>query len=334
MGQVDVVVGGQFGSEAKGKTVAYLANGYALAIRSGGPNAGHTVIHNGTTYKVRQVSAAFVNPNAELALAAGALIDPEVLAQEVAHTGVADRLTVDPAAGLITQAHKNAEQAITQSISSTGTGTGASLMGRIGRTGYVLAGEGLKGYRQTPVSERANALVDKGARVLLEGSQGFGLSLYHGTYPHVTSRDTSASGLLSEVGLSPRMVGDIYMVVRTYPIRVGGPSGPLEGELSWDELSRRVGKPLVEHSTVTKKVRRIAALDVALVQRAVQVNRPTCVVLTFFDYLFPDLAGANDWSQLTPAAKSKVEELERAFGAPIGLISTGPATDAMIDRRA
>ncbi len=86
---------------------------------------------------------------------------------------------------------------------------------------WPMAGGGLREQRKRPCAE---------------GTQGAGLSLYHGTCPHVTSRDTSVAGCLSEAGVPPSRVkkGDHGMVIRTYPIRVESPneatSGPMDLE--------------------------------------------------------------------------------------------------------
>ena len=89
-------------------------------------------------------------------------------------------------------------------------------------------------------------------RVLLEGTQGTGLSIYHGYYPHVTSRDTTVAGCLAEAGISPSRVRKVVMVCRTYPIRVQSPeaagrtSGPMSQEITLEEISRRSEIPLVD----------------------------------------------------------------------------------------
>jgi adenylosuccinate synthase len=84
-------------------------------------------------------------------------------------------------------------------------------------------------------------------RVFLEGTQGTGLSLHHGYYPYVTSRDTTVAGCLAEAGISPSRVRKVVMVCRTYPIRVESPqdktSGPMSQEISWREVGRRAGIP-------------------------------------------------------------------------------------------
>src|SRR5205823_1704389 len=120
------------------------------------------------------------------------------------------------------------------------------------------------------VATQANMIIDSGGEVLLEGTQGFGLSLHHGHYPYVTSKDTTVGALCSEAGLSPRLLGQVIMVVRTYPIRVAGNSGPLPREVDWEIVTRESGSPfpLREKTTVTGNIRRVAGFDVEAVRRA------------------------------------------------------------------
>lgn len=335
-GGVTVIIGGQYGSEAKGKVASYLAGEFDIAVRVGSPNAGHTVLRGGRVFALRQVPATFVNPKCEIYIAAGALIDPEVLAAEVAETGVAGRLVIDPAAGVITEEHRKSEAELVGAIGSTGKGCGAALAARIGRRGFKLAGEALdrNTYTFDDTAARINAGLDAGKRVLVEGTQGCGLSLYHGDYPHVTSRDTTASGFISEAGLSPLAVREVILVIRTYPIRVAGPSGPLAGEITWEELSKRAGTQIEpERTTVTQKVRRIAAFDLAAVRRAVMLNRPTQIALQFLNYLFPADENAASWDALSPEARKYIEKLETDLGVPVTLVGTGRENAAMIDRR-
>lgn len=334
-GSLTVVVGGQFGSEAKGKVVAYLAREADLAIRTGAPNAGHTVVKDGKTHRLQQVPTAFVNPSCRLAIGAGGLIDPAILAREVAELGVGDRLVVDFQAGLIEPEHAAQEGELVKQIGSTGKGCGAALADRVWRRGRLardLGPEGL-GVELADVSLLANDLLDSGGRVLLEGTQGYGLSLYHGHYPHVTSRDTTAAGFLAEAGLGPLSVTEVILVIRTYPIRVAGPSGPLPGEISWEELSERAGRDLVERTTVTNKVRRVAEFDIEIVKRAIKANRPTGIALMFLDYLFPEDAGKDDWDSLSKEAQAYVLDLEGKLGVPVTLLGTGAEHEALVDRR-
>ena len=82
-----------------------------------------------------------------------------------------------------------------------------------------------------------NSAINEGKNVLIEGTQGTYLSLFHGTYPYCTSKDVCSAAACSDVGVGPTKVDDVIVVFKAYNTRVGG--GPLPGELSWEEAQRR-----------------------------------------------------------------------------------------------
>lgn len=332
-GKVTIVVGGQFGSEAKGKIVSFLADEFDIAVRTSSPNAGHTVFKDGKIYRLQQIPATFVNQKCILCIGAGALINPDILRKEVENTKTKDRLFIDPQAGIIEEKHLLQEGELVQKIGSTGKGCGAALADRIWRKDFKLAKDVLKDYQISDVARILNQGIDDGKNILVEGTQGFGLSLYHGIYPFVTSRDTNASNFLAEAGVSPLLANEIILVIRTYPIRVAGNSGPLTNEISWQELSNRIGKKVEETTTVTNKVRRVGEFDTEIVKKAVSVNRPTQIALQFLNYMFPEDEDKSSWDSLNQEAKDYIEKLERDLGVPITLIGTGQSNEAMIDRR-
>ena len=131
-----IVVGGQYGSEGKGKLVAYLthSNRVDVAIRCGGPNAGHSVSFNGRFEIVRQVPAAVINPRTRLLVAAGALVDPSILFQEIRRFGLGKRrLGIDGFAATVSRQHKELEARLElrERVSSTLSGTGAATASKI-----------------------------------------------------------------------------------------------------------------------------------------------------------------------------------------------------------
>jgi adenylosuccinate synthase len=294
---ISIVVGGQFGSEGKGKTALEIARRTkaAVVVRVGGTNSGHTAVDDaGKTWALRQLPVSVLSPGTIAILPPGAFIDPEILRNEVKALRLdRHRLIVSRYATVITDQDKEAERKaglITQ-IGSTGSGTGAALIRRISRLGKqaVQASEhpALRDYLgDTSVFMRET--LNKNRWIVIEGSQGFGLSLLHGGYyPKATSRDTTAGAFLGEAGLSPRDVEDITLVLRAYPIRVAGDSGELMGETTWAKIAKTAGLPegYCEHTTVTKKVRRVGKFDAKLVKRAIEVNNPTRIVLNHFDYV-------------------------------------------------
>jgi adenylosuccinate synthase len=158
------------------------------------------------------------------------------------------------------------------------------------------------------VASEVWAAMDAGDRVMLEGTQGSGLSLHHGAYPYVTSADTNAATLAGDCGIAPADVRHVYLVVRTLPIRVAGNSGPMGREIDWSDLQAEVPGLVPEQTTVTKRIRRIAHWDDGVFRRAVGLNRPCAVFLMFADYLNPEAAGT-----VNPEA---VEAQGNGFGHP------------------
>jgi adenylosuccinate synthase len=162
----------------------------------------------------------------------------------------------------------------------------------------------------------------------VEGTQGSGLSLYHSSYyPKATSRDTNAAGFVSEVGLSPRLVSEVVLVLRTFPIRVAGAqAGPLHEELTWEQLQAESGSPtpLHEYTSVTHKLRRLGRFDWDGAKLAVMLNRPTRIAVNFLDYIDFKNRTASEWAALTSESRSVVQKLERACGAPAFYLGTGP----------
>jgi adenylosuccinate synthase len=292
---VSVIFGGQFGSEGKGKTAHFFAS-YLKAkavIRVGGPNSGHTVIDSkGQPLILKQLPTASIIKGVYSVITSGNYLNVEILLNEIRLTCInEDYLYIDPFAVIISKEdlEEEATSGLKESIGSTGSGIGAAVSRRVNRNKNLRFAKDepqLKKYIRN-TNSFLRYLLEGNERVIIEGTQGFGLSLLHsGLYPFTTSRDTSAAAFVSESGLSPLDVDDVIMVIRSFPIRVGGNSGPLPSEVSWDTVSEISGSstPIIELTSVTKKVRRVAEFDPAVVKKAIEINRPTRIVLNHVDY--------------------------------------------------
>ena len=337
-----VVVGGQYGSEGKGKVTSHLAlrDNVELVVRCGGPNSGHTVDLRGRRYELRCLPAGFVNPGSRLLLASGAIVNPEVLLGEVKATWIDPRrVGIDFNTGVASFEEIDEERRLflRERVGSTLSGTGIAVANRALRVPAFRTARAvpeLRGFL-TDVSSEVNRVLDRGGSVIIEGTQGFGLSVYHSKdYPFATSRDTTAAGFLSEVGVSPRLVTDIILAIRTYPIRVAGNSGPLLNEISWEEVREKSGYPgdVREFTTTTKRLRRVAKFSYDVVRTATAVNRPTQIALHGADYLSYSNKGLTSFSALTEATLRFVRELEEELEVPVKLIGTGPTNEEIVDR--
>jgi adenylosuccinate synthase len=194
-----------------------------------------------------------------------------------------------------------------------------------------LAGQitDLKDYITT-VNEEIMKEHYNGKRIIIEGTQGFGLSVYHSPYyPNATSRDTTAAGFLSEVGISPFLVSDIIMVIRTFPIRVAGNSGEMKSEIDWKTVTQESNYPhlIQEYTSVTKQNRRVARFDYDIIFKALLANKPTKIALMGSDYLNYRNKGLKRFGALDKKARHFIEEFEIKCGFGINIIGTGPSDD-------
>ena len=329
-----VVVCGFFGDTGKGKIISYLAlaDDVAVAARGGvGPNAGHTVVYKGRTYVMRMLPSAFVNERCRLLIGPGVLVDPDVLLKEVELLKAHDRVGVDPQCAIIEPEHKERDRKghLKEKIGTTGSGCGPCNADRALRIAKLARDEPRLKPFLTDVPLEVNKAIDEGKNVLLEGTQGTFLSLWHGTYPYVTSKDVTASAICSDVGVGPTKVDDVIVVFKAFVTRVG--AGPLPGELSQEELERR---GWVEVGSVTGRRRRAAPFNFDLARRAVMLNGATQVALTKVDVLYPECRGAREFEELPREAREFVERIERELKVPVTLIGTGPEVHEIVDRRA
>ena len=339
---VTVVVGGQYGSEGKGKVCGHLAmmDHVDCMVRCGGPNSGHTVDVGGQRYQLRQVPSGFVNPTTRLLIAPGALVNPRIFLDEVRLCLLdSSRIGIDENAAVIEDEDIAAEQALDLQgrLGSTGSGVGAAVSRR------VLRDPGFRRAKDHPdlacytvsVRSELTSLLATGGNVVVEGTQGFGLSLYHAReWPYRTSRDTTAHSFLGEVGLGVRHF-EVVMAVRTFPIRVSGDSGPLENEITWGDVGHLSGYPhdISEYTTATKRLRRVGRFDWGIVKQAIEANSPSQIALHGADYLDFKSKSVNRYDDLTPCARAFVEDVEKRTGIPVSFIGTGPTNEDIIDRR-
>lgn len=331
-----IVVGGQYGSEGKGKVAALLASGKRNPwhVRCGGPNSGHTVTINGQDFILRQVPCSTEPQKATFCIAAGCVIEEELLLQELNLLDIGrSQIIVDPRAVLVTSGDIEVERRLLQDIGSTCSGTGAALIRRMSRRPDVRLAKDSSALaarcRVEIVAEILNDALDSNHDVIVEGTQGFGLSLLHGPdYPFVTSRDTTAAGFAMEVGLSPLIIDNVVLVVRTFPIRVGGSSGPFANESSWDEIRGISGAPATvpEYTSVTKRLRRVAKFDMEAVATACRYNRPTSLAVMGLDRLDYRNSGVQAMANLTLPAQHFLGSIQSRTGVPVEFAGTGFGT--------
>lgn len=328
-----VIVGAFWGDEGKGKIISYLAlkDNLDFCVRTGSVNAAHTVWFEGKKYALHMVPAAFLNPKTRLLIAAGANVHVQKFLEEVEQTKVMGRIGVDQNASIIEEKHSAQDKAsaVNKGIGTTGWGVGPAIEERVRRTAKLAKDiPELKPFIADQVQE-VNDGLDEGKKVLLEGTQGFMLSLFlGGGYPYVTGRDTGASAIASEAGVGPTRVDDVLIVYKSFITRVGG--GPLPGEISKEEAQKR---GWFETAAGTGRDRRSAPFDFELAKKTARINGATQAAMTKLDSLFPSCHGVKQFSDLPKEAKDFIKEVESRTGVPVVLIGTGPEALEIIDRR-
>lgn len=359
-GRFNCVIDGQWGSCGKGLIAGYLASRYKATVTSTNnlPNAGHTVItEDGEKFvsKVIPASAIFASRQPmRILLGPGAGFNLNRLIEEVQTCGLTSKdLKIHPRAMVVTEEHAAIERGErgggTKHIASTMQGSGAARAERLMRGPNVRLARDfpeLREYLAEDWFELTQSILGSNEMWLHEGSQGFSLGMLHGShYPQCTSRECTVAREMTDTGVPPQAVGDVYLVIRPYPIRVGnvieegrqvGYSGdcyPDQQELTWEDIHKSAGYPphmkLQEYTTVTKRLRRVFTFSMEQVKRAARVNGATKIALNFANYLDYSCYGTNGTSkeQLPPKVRGFIDSVEQALQIPVALVGTGPANN-------
>ena len=336
---LNIVAGGFYGDEGKGKVVGYLARKdkpYLVVRAGGGPQAGHTV-EKGVV--VTQIPSGFVELSSRLLIARGTVINPTILLNEIdkySSYGVRERIGIDYGCTIIEDHHIELERELVERIGSVGTGTGPARADRILRRAKLAQDiNSLKPYL-TDVAAEVNTAVREKKDVLVEGVQGYGLSLLnHRFYPFVTSQDTTASQFAADVGVGPKVVDEVTVVFKAYVSRVG--KGPLENEFSQEDI-KLFG--LEEKGSVSGRARRIAQFNWDLALESLIANTGTQVALTNVDRSHGNNHRVTDFRDLGDETILFIVKLDEFFREKAGsyykgipLISTGDRIEDMVDLR-
>ncbi len=334
---IDVIVGGQAGDEGKGKLAAYLAkkHNYSAVIRTSSPQAGHTIEYQGKRTGIATLPCGFINPSSRVLIARGAFIDVPRFLEELGSTDLtnSDRIGIDKYVTIVTNSHLEEELSnknLMKKIGSVGTGSGPARRDKLMRNPNLVFAKDVPQLKQylTDTVEEIHSLLTQNKLLSLEGDQGFKLSLIHGEYPYVTSRDTTASSFLGEIGVGPKQVRDVYLVFKPYVTRVDG--RPIKDEVKNPlqlEWCKTVGH---EVGTVSGRIRKIGGFDWKNAQRAIKVNSATKLCFTHMDY-FGDFD--HEYPHKAQVFLHDVEQnLEKKYPFPkISLLSYGPKINDVIE---
>ena len=316
---IAIIVGTQWGDEGKGKIVDFLSQKADVVVRyQGGPNAGHTVVIKNKKVVFHLIPSGLLN-NKICILGNGMVVDPESLMEEcktLKKQGykISKNLLISDRAHLILMHHRREDsKGHGRKIGTTGRGIGPCYTQKISRKGLRMSdllyskktvdeylktnfkgSERLKTKKQlnkfkrlfgkniADTSLRIAELHKNKKKIIFEGAQGTLLDIDHGTYPFVTSSNSTAGGALTGSGFGPANIKQIWGVAKAYTTRVG--EGPFSTELNnkIGEKLREIGN---EYGATTGRPRRCGWLDMVILRYACRVNGLTYLVISKLDVL-------------------------------------------------
>jgi adenylosuccinate synthase len=390
-GKFNVLLDAFWGSSGKGKTSSWLADRHKVVHVSSSnfPNAGHSVVfEDGWKFVAKAIPTAAALKRArgtgiQCFVSPGSGFFPDQLLKEWEECG-RPTMYVHDRASIVTEEHARREREgsdSTKHIASTMQGSGAAIADKVLRKPGVLLAK--DGQWHDVLVQRAEAKLGAGNEFrekvqvlsamdfraltmaflgvgntwLHEGSQGYALSSDHGShYPNCTSRNCTVQAAMDQMAVPPSLVGDVYLNLRTHPIRVGnvvedgrvvGDSGGFYEdcrEMTWEEVARESGMPQAEaavlaereRTTVTKRIRRVCTFSFLGLADAVRTNGATKLVMNFIQYVNWEDAGLKGgpeaFKKLSKKSREFIDKVECAANIPVALVGTGAAHDEMIWR--
>lgn len=339
---ISVVVGGQYGAEGKGLITAALVkfDQFKVLVKPGGPNSCHNYTYQGKSYRFRMLPSGCHFAVDQIVFPAGSLIYmPQLLKEAKEYRIDHSKILIDPQAGIIDDdiVLQQKKDPFYQQYGSTNTGTGYAMALRSKRRLKLAKDDEAAQPFLADTQSFLYSCVMQNTRVLVEGAQGYGLSNYHGTYPNVTSRDTTALALLSQMGLGHKTLDKVYLVIKCFPTRNKVGEGKLKGEFS-ESFIRRYQEQLLEFGGGSyndgDQARRVGLFDYDLLHRACVANNPDCIVLTGLDKLEAMLnSSSRKIKQNYKSVNFFKEKVQKVARASIGITSNGSAINCVKDKR-
>lgn len=292
------VLGLQFGDEGKGKAIDYLLknNNFDVCARAqGGSNAGHTVKVNNKTFKLHLIPSGILIPNVECLIGHGCVVNPDKLIKEIKGLikegvpNVIDRLHIASSSHIVLDEwineDENREKNTSKPIGTTKQGIGPTYAHKMYRDSVRMEFLALESPWNSMVTDGTHYLMKNiihNKNILIEGANATMLDIDVGTYPYVTSSNTTIGGLISGTGIPPHF-SYIFGVIKAYLTRVG--NGPMPTE----DVSDIGGKHMQifgkEYGTTTDRVRRCGWLDLPMLAYSCFINGITELILTKLDVL-------------------------------------------------
>jgi adenylosuccinate synthase len=235
--------------------------------------------------------------------------------------------------------------------------------------GWFEGIEMMKEFRIMNTEYLIHRMMSEGSKLLAEGAQGTMLDIDFGSYPYVTSSSTISAGACTGLGLSPKMIGEVFGIFKAYCTRVG--SGPFPTELK-DETGERLREIGLEFGATTGRPRRCGWLDLPALRYAIMINGVTQLFMTKSDVLSEfrtikvctsylsdgkncteppfdnspvvpvyaelpgweaEISGIREYGKLPENLRNFVSFIEEQTGVPVTMVSVGPGREETIFRK-
>ncbi len=422
MKNIDVVLGGFYGDEGKGKVIDFLSEKADYTVRfAGGDNAGHTIEVGGVKFAFHLLPSGILNRTSKAVIGNGVVINPGVLFAEIAniekHGYHADNLYISDKAQIIFPYHVEMDGVLedqrgARKLGTTKRGIGPAYSDKCERSG-IRAGEFAKGNFADQLKENVewknrilkaegypeidyekcleeymgyserirpfvcdtttmlHTALREGKSILCEGAQATLLDIDFGSYPFVTSSNTTIGGVFTGTGMNPRYLNEVYGVFKAYSSRVG--EGPFVTELTGEE-GNRLRELGHEYGATTGRPRRVGWLDLVALNYSAMINGFTALAINHLDTLgkfsevklctgyryqgevvhdfhtdidflsgsepvyetmqgdFGDISGCRSFEELPERAKEYISAIEKYTGVPVKFIGVGAGREEIIVR--
>ncbi|MCL7402795.1 MAG: adenylosuccinate synthase [Thaumarchaeota archaeon] len=315
------IIGLQWGDEGKGKISYLLSRDAEYVVRfQGGANAGHTVVLDDRELRFNMLPAGSAS-GAKPCIASGTVVDLSEVLEEIEllkSIGINTQPLISRNACIVLPIHKELDSMIEQIRSSEAIGTTRRGIGpaysdkalRIGIKIEDLLDSGslkskiklIEDFHKLPVGDIEewvelaekfsgnicdleiilNDELDRGKKIIFEGAQGTLLDIDQGTYPYVTSSNTTIGAVFTSCGVGPRKISEIIGVMKAYTTRVGAGVFPTELKNREGDILREKGR---EYGTTTGRPRRVGWLDIPLLRYSIMINSIDWIALTKLDVL-------------------------------------------------
>ena len=396
------VIGMEWGDEGKGKVVDFLAEKSNVVARfNGGNNAGHTIEIGDKKTVLHLIPSGIMHKNKLNVIGNGLVIDPKVLLDEIKNLEKnkirvsPENLAISENAHVILPRHIEEDKRIGGAIGTTARGIGPAYTDKAARFGlkvyefiddsifrkrfgseefyqnFKSYADALKPY-VTDTSFVMNEALQKNQKIIFEGAQGTLLDIDHGTYPFVTSSNSTIGGACTGLGIPPKKIQSVLGVCKAYTTRVGLGPFPTEITGAVGEKIQKIGK---EFGATTGRQRRIGWFDAVICRYADMINGIDSIAITKLDVFttvekikicvayrhkgaliqnfttnmkilqncepvyeeldgwWDDITKIRTYDQLPNNAKKYLKRIEELLKVPISIISVGPRREQTIVAR-